>query len=249
MEPNWNTTYRLQCSGLVAVVKLGVQNEALQRDYTIQWAEVLPSALTGKGQRPIPEGNYRRDGRIALRLLGRGDLSALQTEPELPLNTHVAVIDLRVFVPEVLSVLSTFAHPHFATHLQQIPFAKRFIGLQRSPPLLRLPRGATIEADVRAAIESSEIHCIRMLSREDKQEIGDQICAVSMARSWRPSPVHSAALCIVLKAHRALERYCLFCSLLNLYVLLTIYVGVYDLIELCRCVCDSCPSDYQNDGT
>lgn len=165
------------------MVKLGVQNEALQRDYTIQWAEVLPSALTGKGQRPIPEGNYRRDGRIALRLLGRGDLSALQTEPELPLNTHVAVIDLRVFVPEVLSVLSTFAHPHFATHLQQIPFAKRFIGLQRSPPLLRLPRGATIEADVRAAIESSEIHCIRMLSREDKQEIGDQICALRPVRS------------------------------------------------------------------
>ena len=180
VDPNWKTTYRLQCSGLVAVVKLGVSNEPLQRQYAIQWAEVVSSS---HGKHIVPEADLRRQKRIALRLLGQGDLSVLQTEPELALKTHVAIIDLRVFVPEVLSVLSTFAHPHFAQHLQQISFAKRLIGLEKSPTLWRLIENSPIRDYVYTAVARSEIHCLSMLSQEDKLAVTDQICALRPVQS------------------------------------------------------------------
>ncbi len=130
IAPNWRTTYRLQPSALVAVVKLSVSNEPLQPAHVLHWAEIVQSVAPGRavpGRRPVPESQLRQDGKMAIRLLGRGDIATFTAESDLPLTTQVAIIDLKVFVPEVISVLATFANPRFGEHLSLIPFAKRLI--------------------------------------------------------------------------------------------------------------------------
>jgi hypothetical protein len=185
-EPNWHTTYRLQCSGLVAVVPLSVRGEGLGRDRRIYWGEIVSSVPRkpggGGGAPPRPESHFRQEGRVAVRLLGRGDLPAMQAEAEVPHDSQVAIIDLRVFVPEVVSVLATFANPQFATHLADIPFARRLIGLQASPPLLRVPKpdpNNLVGSYLWQALHCSEIHCIRMLSDAQKVEVYHDIMALA----------------------------------------------------------------------
>ena len=82
IDPNWNTTYRLQASALVGVVKLGVSREPLLRDRPMQWAEVVN--IDPKDSRA--ESGHRSAGRVALRLLTRGDIPALSAEVESPLE-------------------------------------------------------------------------------------------------------------------------------------------------------------------
>jgi len=181
VPPNWRTTYRLQPSALVAVVKLSVSNEALTPEHSLHWAEIVQSTPPGrvvKGApgRPPQECEFRQRNQMAIRLLGRGDIATITNEPDLPLNTQIAIIDLRVFVPEVISVLATFANPRFGEHLEQIPFARRLIGAEPSPPLLRLVgHDATIREYTIRAILGSEIRCLRMMREETKVAVINEI--------------------------------------------------------------------------
>ncbi len=68
-EPRWNTSYRLQPSALVAVVKLATEGQSLGRGLPLQWAEVVPCSLD---PRAGPEWKNRQAGRLALRFLTRG---------------------------------------------------------------------------------------------------------------------------------------------------------------------------------
>lgn len=192
VPPNWRTSYRLQPSALVAVVKLSVSNEPLRRDHTLHWAEVVqsvppskPGSGGGRGGPPVHESRIRQEGKMAVRLLGRGDIATFSnSDADLPLSTQVAVIDLRVFVPEVISVLSTFANPQFAEHLKMIPFARRLIGAEESLPLLRMPVGrATIEEYTQDAIFGSEIRCLQMLPDERKQSVFSEIVRLPPVRN------------------------------------------------------------------
>jgi hypothetical protein len=72
IEPNWRTTYRLQTSALVAVVKLGVSQQKLSRDKSIQWAEIVNYNQRAPGQGGF-KGDWesRQQGHVALRLLTR----------------------------------------------------------------------------------------------------------------------------------------------------------------------------------
>lgn len=180
VPPNWRTSYRLQPSALVAVVKLSVSNESLTPEHTLHWAEIVQSTPPGRagkgGPAPPQESTFRQQSRMAVRLLGRGDIATFTNEPDLPLNTQIAVIDLRVFVPEVISVLATFANPRFGEHLEQIPFARRLIGTGPSPPLLRLfGQEATIREYTVRSIMGSEIRSLVMLSEDAKRGIIDKI--------------------------------------------------------------------------
>ena len=176
--PNWRTTYRLQPSALVAVVKLSAINEPLQAAHVLHWAEIVQSTGPAKGI-PVHESRFRQESKMAIRLLGRGDIATFTNEPDLPLNTQVAIIDLKVFVPEVISVLATFANPRFGEHLSLIPFAKRLIGVEPSPALIRLPAlNAMIAGYTIKAIKESEIRCLQMLSDEYKNAIVIEILAL-----------------------------------------------------------------------
>ena len=187
VAPNWRTSYRLQPSALVAVVKLSVYNEPLRREHSVHWAEVVqstaPTRQAGSGP-PVHESRFRQEGKLALRLLGRGDIATFTGEPDLPLSTQVAIIDLKVFVPEVISVLATFANPRFGEHLEQIPFARRLIGVAPSPRLLRLPpASASISEYTLKAIYNSEIRCLQMLPVEYKAWIVRDILSLPPVRN------------------------------------------------------------------
>jgi len=102
--PNWCTSYRLKCAGLVGVVQLGASHERLRPECSLQWGEIVAVSLR-PGCGADQDFKERARGRMAVRLLNRGDLSILEQRPELLcVGTRVAVIDLRVFVPEVISV-------------------------------------------------------------------------------------------------------------------------------------------------
>lgn len=80
LPPNWRTTYRLQCSALVAVARLAASQEALDvRDCPLQWAEIVS---TGHDRGAVPAADqdhlHRQQGRVALRLLSRSDCHILQ---------------------------------------------------------------------------------------------------------------------------------------------------------------------------
>ena len=61
IAPNWFSSYRLQCSALVAIVKLDVFDEPLRRDNKVIWCEAVPIDPRGLWMRP------RRGSRVAWR--------------------------------------------------------------------------------------------------------------------------------------------------------------------------------------
>lgn len=131
IPPNWLTTYWLKCSALVALVRLGVAREPLEEQRPREWAEVVPIFVQGGYD---DDSNARSQGRIALRLLGRADLSTLARNADaMEQGTKVAIIDLQVFVPQVLSVLSTVSDPSLVDHLKEISFSGVLIGA--APPV------------------------------------------------------------------------------------------------------------------
>ncbi|KAK3285888.1 hypothetical protein CYMTET_6520 [Cymbomonas tetramitiformis] len=181
MAPNWRTSYRLKCSALVAVMRLGASYEPLPPDRALQWAEIVPVAV---GPKAPPDDTCRQRGRMALQLLGcTGRQGALQQCARTPLEEglRVAVVDLRVFVPEVLPVLSTLADPALRGHLNEIPFVERLLGVP--VPLFGGPErkderraapgpGESCKAAVADAVGRSEIELIRRLPAEARIELG-----------------------------------------------------------------------------
>jgi hypothetical protein len=202
IPPNWNTSYRLKSSNLIAVVPLGFSKENLTSRHRIQWAEVITFETNSKTF--SNEGQRRNKGQISIRLLTRGDCSSFASDVETPLSigTQVALIDLRVFVPEVVSVLATFANDSFKIHLSKIPFIRRLIGVEPSPNihnLLPFPTQlfVSIEKFVDTAIRKSEIECILMLSDELKTSIINEIVALKPIKSLYGTQLQAfgAALC------------------------------------------------------
>ena len=115
---------------LVAVIKISVTGEALSRKSRIQWGEIV--TYENKKEGVNQDWEHRQQGRMAVRLLNKADCEGMceESESHIDVSSHVAIIDLRVFVPEVISVLSTFAKHDFKDQLDQIPFFCRLIGHQ-----------------------------------------------------------------------------------------------------------------------
>ncbi|KAJ8602191.1 hypothetical protein CTAYLR_003527 [Chrysophaeum taylorii] len=162
VETNWRTTYRLQCSALVGVVRLGASGVPLCPDQKIAWAEVVPLNPADAASDYIE----RKKGRIALRLLTTADLSTLQPSLDDGLDEGicVAVVDLQVFVPEVISVLSTITDPALVDHLRRIPFAEHLISFDDNNNNKNkgvVPSGIsgaeTVENTIADALRTSEI--------------------------------------------------------------------------------------------
>lgn len=160
MAPNWRTTYRLKCSVLVAVVRLGAMGEPLTEQRALEWAEVVPVNAQGGFDVDYIE---RGQGRIALRLLTKADLSTLAKNPDvMEQGSRLAIIVLQVFVPEALSVLSTVSDRSLVDHLKDISFSGALIGA--APPANNLPEvGDDVEGTLRNALDSSELDVVSRL--------------------------------------------------------------------------------------
>ena len=91
------------------------------------WAEVVvPSPKMSREE----EWRSRKEGKIAVRLLTRADSDVLSANAAVTLNAEdpVALIDVRVFVPEVVSVLNTFSHPRFKEQLTDMKIIGHLLG-------------------------------------------------------------------------------------------------------------------------
>lgn len=178
IAPNWKTSYRLKCSALVAVVRLGSSGEALGSTHPLQWAEVVPCSQTFGADQDFQQ---RAKGKLALRPLTKADVGALDESSDgaametslLQVGGRVAVIDLRVFVPEVVSVLGTLFQPRLQSQLEHIPFVHYLMGNEAPPPALLLGAEATCEAAITNAIHTSEMDVLLRLSAP----VRDSLCA------------------------------------------------------------------------
>ena len=93
---------------LVAVIKLSASREPIARNSVVQWGEIVSYDLKADAGQ---DWEHREKGLMAVRLLSRADCAGMpdETEAHIDAGTRLAIIDLRVFVPEVISVLGTFA--------------------------------------------------------------------------------------------------------------------------------------------
>lgn len=162
INPNWSTTYRLKCSALVAVVRLSVSGEPLAENSKIEWAEIVP-VNPQSGDRL--DHKERARGRLALRLLTRADLSSLKGDSEaLQAGLRVAIIDLQVFLPEVIPVLSALTDPELMDHLRNIKFSSQLLG--HPPADEGINHNNDVDVAIRHAIESTQLDVVMRLERK-----------------------------------------------------------------------------------
>jgi hypothetical protein len=169
--------YRLPVSVLVAVIRLTTSREAISKKYTIQWAEIVPyDSKFGANQ----DWTFRASGKMAIRLLTSADCCGMPEEitSTLSLGTRVAIIDLRVFVPEVISVLSTFSKPDFKDQMSKIPFFDRLIGQESPARTLAFEKTAQISVILANALDKSEIDYVQRLSSGGKAQMIREICSL-----------------------------------------------------------------------
>lgn len=174
-KPNWSTSYRLNCSALVAIAKLGYSGEPLDSDRRLAWAEIVPvDAKRGiKG-----DYRFRMEARVAIRLLTTSDIPSLARSFDddiFDLGTQVALLDCRVFVPEVIGVLSTISDPEFLKHLGSIPFSQQLIAGQEKKPPPTPPEdgdeGKSVTHVIEKALKSSDMRLLHRLPAETMNQL------------------------------------------------------------------------------
>ena len=126
---------------------------------------------------------HRENGKMALRILNRADLGMQQqlSTFTLDVGTRVAIIDLRVFVPEVVSVLSTIADPTLSEQLSQIPFIGRLIGQDPISPVEPITLGTSFSEAILQSVAQSEIDTIRRLPAKAKAKLSSEITSLMSA--------------------------------------------------------------------
>jgi hypothetical protein len=184
-EPNWKTTYRLVSPALVAIVVLERPGERLRRSQELLWAEVVPHDHKMKRD----EWRRRGAGEVAIRLLGCGDCVGFRPDSELhlPRDHPIAIIDLRVFVPEVLSVLNTLSKD-FGSNLEDIYFSNNLLGCGGSTGV---PVGLAFDAvpstakAIEYAIKHSEISLVVDLKPNEKRDYINRLLSVDTIQKLR----------------------------------------------------------------
>lgn len=175
VEPNWKTTYRLNCSALVAVIRLGASCEPLRSRSEIQWAEVVPVNPKDGASTDFTE---RAKGRLALRLLTKADLSTLNGNGEgLQAGSRIAIIDLQVFVPEVASVLSILTDPSFLHHLRDISFSNRLTGISAGEQVPS--KNTDVQSALQSALDDTDLELITRLPATKKSALLKDLVALA----------------------------------------------------------------------
>ena len=199
IAPNWRTTYRLRKAALVAVVRLNSSNQRLSKNFSLQWAEVVQTTLGVNSD----EAKDRQNGRISLKLLTRGDLPALSADCEsaLEVRTNVAIIDLRIFVPEVISVLATLSGADFPIHFAQIPFKDRLLGHASPGSLFRYNTHSSDMANIFESLNKSEIEFVLRLDENKRLDLAQAIYSIPQVRSLYGTQLDAFTAALSSSAH------------------------------------------------
>ena len=179
---NWKTSYRLPVAGLVGIVRLAVGRERLDRRKLIEWAEIV--SYDARGGSTV-DWQSRQVGKLAIRLLNAGDCPGMRGEAATALEagSMVAIVDLRVFVPEVISVLATFAAESFAQSLKEIPFIGRLIGNKDPQKPFAMHHGQSARDLITTALTRSEIEQIARLPFSAREELAARILNIYSVKS------------------------------------------------------------------
>ncbi|CAM9172515.1 unnamed protein product, partial [Ectocarpus fasciculatus] len=181
-DVNWRTSYRLQPAALVAVIYVQATGLGLSDDMRIHWGELV----TGSHGATAKDEEYRRRsrGEATVRLLSRADCDGLptQVDTDFYVGGKVVLIDLQVFVPEVISVLATLSSPSFLTGLNVVPFSLPMLG--RHDLLVTLPLEAVSTQDlIWRAITTSQLDCLSRLAEKDREEVAHSILRLRVVQT------------------------------------------------------------------
>ena len=200
----WKTSYRLQPAALVGVVPVTAAKSSLEGDMQIFWGEIVTS------NRDEPEHRARERQQMTIRILSRTDCEQLPSQMDLPFATDstVVVIDMRVFVPEVISVLSTLTSTSFHDGFKGLSFSMALISRPSEDDNIKEIQHCNVETlhnevlsakeiqhcnvetlhnEVLSALEGSDIRCIKQLGHDERDKIARKICAVSRVRTLDPT--------------------------------------------------------------
>jgi hypothetical protein len=182
------------------VIKLSVSREPISRKSSIQWGEIVAYDIkSGANQ----DWTHRSRGCMAIRLLNKANCVGMpdETDAFFDLGVRVAIIDLRVFVPEVISVLNTFSKNDFKNQLDQIPFFERLIGHGSTQKPLELNLNNSINDIISYALVNSEIDYIQRLDPYAKSELIQDICALKPIRSLSGTQLEAFAAALYSSVH------------------------------------------------
>jgi hypothetical protein len=194
---NWKTSYRLQPSMLVGVIHLHGRNLELRSSMKIHWGEII---IQDKKGGPQLESQRRKDQYMSIRLLSRSDCPDLATSHDMKFSkdSHVAVVDMRVFVPEVMTVLSTLGQRSFLDGFTRVSFSKYLLSPDYEDACPNLPSelaSVSLYEHLSMAFQLTTIDCISTLSEDRKQKILQKICNLQVVktldRTQREAFVHA----------------------------------------------------------
>jgi hypothetical protein len=187
---NWRTSYRLQPSMLVGIIHLHGRNLELKRSMKIYWGEiVVKDKINGSHE----EYRRRQAQQMSIRLLSRSDCPDLRTSHDLKLtkDSHVAIVDMRVFVPEVMTVLSTLGQKSFLDGLSRVSFSKYLLTPeykeekeeQHSQEMPIAIYSSPLREHLHLAFQMTSIDCISTFSVERKNLVIEQICQLKVVQT------------------------------------------------------------------
>jgi hypothetical protein len=184
----------------VAVIKLSVSRESIQRSSSIQWGEIVPYDIKSGS---FDDWKHRSRGCMAIRLLNKANCVGMpdETEAYFDVGVRCVIIDLRVFVPEVISVLNTFSKKDFKDQLDQIPFFKQLIGHGSDQIPLEINLKNPLELIVKGAIENSEIDYIQRLSSYAKLDLIADILSLKPIQSLSGTQLEAFACALYSSVH------------------------------------------------
>jgi hypothetical protein len=181
---NWRTSYRLQPNMLVGIICLSIRNMELNPSMKIHWGEIV---IKDKEKGIFEEFSRRESNMISIRLLSRSDFPEMTPIHETFLNnSHLVIIDLRVFVPEVMTVLCTLAQKSFLDGFQKVSFTKFLLNPdcpdEKSLEMMTLP-SSSLQAQLEIALGATSIDCLSTISQDKKTKIIEKICRLKMIQT------------------------------------------------------------------
>jgi hypothetical protein len=235
---NWKTSYRLQCAQMVAVIPVNSADSPLGRDCPLFWGEIVPHSQKESSIEHVKRGK----GEISIRLLGKNDCDLfgdMMDEHQFSTGKRIVVVDMRVFVPEVISVLATLTSKLFKSGLKTVAFQSLLLDSTNASNMLALPTNLALKNILFFSIKNSTISAVKKLSDENKQILVEEIWSIPQVQSLDETQGRAFASALLQSLHTVQgppgsgkvspTKQIIFISCYSKLIL-------YMILELCRCL-------------